>query len=75
MSNRGKVLRIWAIIGLMAWVSIPLAGQTDLEINAAVQFNFSTPGARSLGLGGAFLAIADDATATTMVAMKIWQYY
>ena len=28
-----------------------------------VQFSFSNPGARSLGLGGAFAAIADDATA------------
>nr|HRC87947.1 UPF0164 family protein [Thermoanaerobaculia bacterium] len=27
------------------------------------KFNLSTPGARSLGLGGAFLALADDATA------------
>jgi long-subunit fatty acid transport protein len=28
-----------------------------------IQFSFSNPGARSLGLGGAFAAIADDATA------------
>ena len=27
------------------------------------QFSFSNPGARSLGLGGAFVALADDATA------------
>jgi long-subunit fatty acid transport protein len=32
-------------------------------MNAGIQFNFSTPGARSLGLGGAFLGLADDATA------------
>jgi len=37
--------------------------QTTAEVNAAMQFNFSTPGARSLGLGGAFLGLADDATA------------
>ncbi len=36
---------------------------TDEEGNAAVQFNFSNPGARSLGMGGAFLGLADDATA------------
>ena len=30
---------------------------------AALQFNFSNPGARSLGLGGAFASLADDATA------------
>jgi long-subunit fatty acid transport protein len=29
----------------------------------SVQFSFSNPGARSLGLGGAFVALADDATA------------
>ena len=29
----------------------------------AAQFSFSNPGARSLGLGGAFVALADDATA------------
>jgi hypothetical protein len=28
-----------------------------------VQFSFSNPGARSLGFGGAFVALADDATA------------
>ena len=28
-----------------------------------LQFNFANPGARSLGLGGAFVAMADDATA------------
>ena len=28
-----------------------------------LQFSFSNPGARSLGLGGAFVALADDATA------------
>jgi long-chain fatty acid transport protein len=36
---------------------------TDEEGNASIQFNFSPPGARSLGMGGAFLALADDATA------------
>ena len=29
----------------------------------ALQFSFSNPGARSLGFGGAFVALADDATA------------
>ena len=36
--------------------------QTNSEVNSGVQFNFSTPGARSLALGGAFLGLADDAT-------------
>jgi hypothetical protein len=42
--------------------SLSLA-QTDQEINSTIQFNFLNPGARSLGFGGAFLALADDATA------------
>ncbi len=40
-----------------------LFAQTDSEINSGIKFNFSNPGARSLGLGGAFIALADDATA------------
>lgn len=39
------------------------SAQTNAEVNAGLQFNFSTPGARSLGLGGAFIGLADDATA------------
>lgn len=41
----------------------PVAAQTNLETNAGVQFNFSTPGAGNMGLGGAFLALAFDASA------------
>jgi long-chain fatty acid transport protein len=37
--------------------------QTNSEVNAGVQFDFPLPGARSLALGGAFVAVADDATA------------
>jgi hypothetical protein len=33
------------------------------ELPATFEFSFSNPGARSLGLGGAFTALADDATA------------
>jgi long-subunit fatty acid transport protein len=36
---------------------------TDGEGTSAIQFNFSNPGARSLSMGGAFVALADDATA------------
>ncbi|HUP66153.1 MAG TPA: hypothetical protein VM557_12825 [Thermoanaerobaculia bacterium] len=45
-------------------VAAPLAGQnTDIEALSGLTFNFRNPGARSLGMGGAFLALADDATA------------
>lgn len=36
---------------------------TDSETNASIPFSFSSPGARSLGMGGAFIGLADDATA------------
>jgi len=40
-----------------------VVAQTDDESNGGVQFNFSTPGARSLAMGGSFLGSVDDATA------------
>ena len=51
-------------------VAIGLAGMTgsafaitDNEANASLPFSFSNPGARALGMGGAFLGLADDASA------------
>ncbi len=56
--------RLSGIVGLLLLgASLPAAAQTNAEVNAGVQFNFTAPGARSLGLGGAFVALADDATA------------
>jgi len=37
--------------------------QSNEDISSILQFNFSNPGARSLGMAGAFTARADDATA------------
>jgi long-chain fatty acid transport protein len=55
------------VLLLVAGTTLGLAGsaraQSDNPANAGVQFDFSLPGARSLGLGGAFVAVADDATA------------
>jgi len=39
------------------------AQNIDIESLAGLQFNFGNPGARSLGMGGAFLGLADDASA------------
>ena len=39
------------------------AQNTDIDSLAGLQFNFGNPGARSLGMGGAFLGLADDASA------------
>jgi Long-chain fatty acid transport protein len=41
----------------------PVFAQRDLEI--PIQFDFINPGARSLALAGAFIGLADDATAAT----------
>lgn len=43
---------------------VPAFGQNvDIEALAGLQFNFGNPGARALGMGGAFLGLADDASA------------
>ena len=51
-------------LALIAVLSLPLAAQNvDIEALSGLQFNFGNPGARSLGMGGAFLGLADDASA------------
>lgn len=55
------LLALWTV--LICCGAGAVRAQTDDESNGAVQFNFSTPGARSLALGGAFLGSVDDATA------------
>jgi len=49
----------------------PTAAQTSLQI--PLQFDFLNPGAKSLALGGAFVALADDATATFANPAGLWQ--
>lgn len=39
------------------------SAQTTSDINSGLHFNFTPPGAKSLGMGGAFSGVADDATA------------
>ncbi len=48
----------------IALVAPSANAQTEEVSNAALRFNFSPPGARSLAMGGAFIALADDATAS-----------
>lgn len=50
--------RALALSAALAW---PVSASAQNVVT--LQFNFSNPGARSLGLGGAFVALADDATA------------
>jgi long-subunit fatty acid transport protein len=52
------------MIALAATLALPMAAQNvDIEALSGLQFNFGNPGARSLGMGGAFLGLADDASA------------
>ena len=58
----------WVLLTVVLLVpGIPAAagdkGLTNSETFSGFQFNFNNPGARSLGMGGAFVAVADDATA------------
>jgi long-chain fatty acid transport protein len=52
------------VIAAVAGVAcgVPVFGAAQ-EAPPALEFSFSNPGARSMGLGGAFVALADDATA------------
>ena len=49
-----QILWLLALLG-----SAPATGQ----VLTSIEFSFSNPGARSMGFGGAFVALADDATA------------
>lgn len=56
--------RIALLLVCVALSALPVAAQnTDIESLSGLQFNFGNPGARSLGMGGAFLGLADDASA------------
>ena len=57
-----KLLATAVAIGLVGMAGTAFA-ITDNEANASLPFSFSNPGARALGMGGAFLGLADDASA------------
>jgi len=56
--------KLTLVLALATLAALPLAAQnTDIESVSGLTFNFGNPGARSLGMGGAFLGLADDASA------------
>jgi len=55
-------LSIAICIGLLG-LSQNASALTDSDVNSVIPFNLANPGARSLGMGGAFLGLSDDATA------------
>jgi long-chain fatty acid transport protein len=59
------VARVAVALALFLAAHSPVVAQTNDEIFPAFQWNFATPGARANAMGGAFLGLADDATAST----------
>ena len=55
----GFVVLVASVMGMPSLAS----AQNTNDINAGIQFDFSLPGGRSLAMAGAFVALADDATA------------
>lgn len=52
------------VAALVVCAAVPAFAQnSDIESLSGLQFNFANPGARALGMGGAFLGLADDASA------------
>lgn len=62
-----RIQRFWSLatatFATAMLVPCATAGQEAGQPVVNLQFNFSDPGARSLGFGGAFIGLADDATA------------
>lgn len=62
---RGRHAGMVAI--LFVGLAVPALGEagglSNTETFGGFQFNFNNPGARALGMGGAFIGVADDATA------------
>ena len=52
-----------AVLVLLLGGLLAPAGVAAQDLIVPLQFSFSDPGARSMGFGGAFVALADDATA------------
>ncbi|MCS7312721.1 MAG: hypothetical protein NZ742_07400, partial [Acidobacteria bacterium] len=52
-----------AILGWVGGLVIPAYAQVDEESFQQLEFNFIPPGARATAMGGAFIGLADDATA------------
>jgi long-subunit fatty acid transport protein len=61
--RRRSLIRYGKILGFSVALAIAAGGATAQETPATFEFSFSNPRARSLGLGGAFAGMADDATA------------
>src|SRR3989449_513590 len=59
--------QVWLVLIVLIGIALPAPGEagglSNTETFGGFQFNFNNPGARALGMGGAFIGVADDATA------------
>jgi long-subunit fatty acid transport protein len=58
-----RSLCLSAVIGALLFAVLPATAPLAAQVITSFEFSLSNPGARSLGFGGAFVALADDATA------------
>ncbi len=56
-------VRVLSLFLLLALTPLPAGAQIDSALLSKVSFNLTSAGGKSLAMGGAFTAIADDATA------------
>jgi long-chain fatty acid transport protein len=65
--NTGGIMKGYKIISLLfifIFTSLSFVfSQTDEELYQGFQFQFTVPGARSMAMGGAFIALVDDTSA------------
>lgn len=64
-SQRDWVCRLGSALAL-AIIGISTFALSDTDFQGAISYDFRPPGARSLAMGGAFTAIADDATSALL---------
>ncbi len=57
----GSITRVAMLLASMLMLASGARAQSSLQV--PIQFDFLNPSARSLALGGAFVGLADDATA------------
>src|SRR5438094_4826354 len=62
MNTAGRRALVMAALAIGLCWSRPASAQTDEEFFQTFPLNFSNPGARAQAMGGAFIAVADDAS-------------
>lgn len=60
---QARTLVFLGMVVIVALIPLPGWAQSDGFAFTGINFNFTNPGARARGIGGAFVALADDSTA------------